>query len=308
VKTRTYATPGAFKHALEAHLRSRAAEEHVDLSRLRQILVFERFLARTFAAFGDRAIAKGGVVLELRLAHARTTRDVDLRLIGAPASLLDELRAAGGRDLGDRLAFLVEPDKEHPTIEGEGMVYEGQRFRVEARLAGRLYGMSFGLDVGFGDVLTEPPDVVTGSRLLDFAGVEPPRLRLYPRETHVAEKLHAYTLPRIRENSRVKDLPDIALLASTGSFDLHRLRAALERTFSFRSTHPLPATLPVPPPSWAPVYARMAAQDELPWRDLAAVHTSAGAFLDPVLRGGEGSWSPVSWHWVRPHGRGGRSG
>jgi hypothetical protein len=33
------------------------------------------------------------------------------------------------------------------------------------------------------------------------------RLRLYPRETHVAEKLHAYTLPRRRENSRVRDLP-----------------------------------------------------------------------------------------------------
>jgi len=38
-----------------------------------------RFLARLFEQFGDRAIAKGGVVLELRLERARATRDVDIR-------------------------------------------------------------------------------------------------------------------------------------------------------------------------------------------------------------------------------------
>ena len=45
--------------------------------------------------------------------------------------------------------------------------------------------------------------------VLAFAGIAPPTLRLYPVETHIAEKLHAYTLPRPRPNSRVKDLPDL---------------------------------------------------------------------------------------------------
>src|SRR5579883_3110659 len=49
------------------------------MGRFRQVLVFDRFLARLFEHFGDRAIAKGGVVLELRLSRARTTRDVDVR-------------------------------------------------------------------------------------------------------------------------------------------------------------------------------------------------------------------------------------
>jgi hypothetical protein len=43
----------------------------------------------------------------------------------------------------------------------------------------------------------------------------------------IAEKLHAYTLPRARPNSRLKDLSDLALLASVQSLDAKRVRAAL---------------------------------------------------------------------------------
>jgi hypothetical protein len=53
-----------------------------------------------------------------------------------------------------------------------------------------------------------------GEDVLAFAGVAPPSMPLYPIETHIAEKLHAYTMPRVRPNTRVKDLPDIALLAT----------------------------------------------------------------------------------------------
>lgn len=51
-------------------------------------------------------------------------------------------------------------------------------------------------------------------RILDFIGVDPPSIQIYPIETHIAEKLHAYTMPRPRPNSRVKDLRDIALLGT----------------------------------------------------------------------------------------------
>jgi hypothetical protein len=102
-------------------------------------------------------------------------------------------------------------------IEGDGMVYQGLRFRVQGQLAGKAYGVPFGLDVGFGDVLTEPPEMIDGTDFLDFVGVQRARHRVYPCVVHIAEKLHAYTLPRKRENSRVKDLPDIALLAQVGT-------------------------------------------------------------------------------------------
>ena len=85
------------------------------------------------------------------------------------------------------------------------------------------------------------------SDVLEFAGIAPPTLRIYPIVSHVAEKLHAYTMPRPRPNSRVKDLPDLALLASVGGLDAETLRTALNRTFTFRETHPLPVSLPKPP-------------------------------------------------------------
>ena len=86
--------------------------------------------------------------------------------------------------------------------------------------------------------------------VLAFAGIPPPTLRLYPIETHIAEKLHAYTMPRARPNSRVKDLPDLALLATAQTLEAKRLRAALEQTFTFRKTHALPVMLPDPLPAW----------------------------------------------------------
>ncbi len=42
-----------------------------------------------------------------------------------------------------------------------------------------------------------------------------------------------------RELTRVKDLPDMALLGTTGAFDGALLRRAFDATFSFRNSHPL---------------------------------------------------------------------
>ena len=74
-----YATPAAFKQALEQRLRNNSASG-VDLARRRQLVVFERLLARVHIAADDTVILKGGLVLELRLQRARTTKDVDLDL------------------------------------------------------------------------------------------------------------------------------------------------------------------------------------------------------------------------------------
>jgi hypothetical protein len=106
-------------------------------------------------------------------------------------------------------------DTEQPKIQNDGMKYEGLRFRAECRLAGKLYGQAFGVDVAFGDPILGEPETVVADDVLEFAGIAPPVVRLYPIETHIAEKLHAYTMPRARPNTGIKDLPDIALLATT---------------------------------------------------------------------------------------------
>lgn len=294
--TRSYATPLAFKAALEARLRERAAGQGRSLNRVRQLLVMERFLARVFPALGS-AVLKGGLVMELRLDRARATKDVDLRMSIRADELLERLQAAGRVDLGDFLAFEVRVDATHAIIEADGLRYDGQRFRAEGRLAGRPYGSPFGVDVAVGEPLVGIPQELDGSDVLAFVGLSPPRFRVYPVETHIAERLHAYTLPRPRPNSRVKDLPDIALLAEAGVLDGSTVVRAIAETFAHRATHPVPPRLPDPPEAWAPAYKRMAGEEGLPWADLASLIVALRAFLEPVLTGVQGTWDPATWRW-----------
>ena len=185
--SRKYAEPADFKQALENHLKKRAAVMGVDVARLRQRWVFERFLARLTLHFGDRVIVKGGVALALRLAGARFTRDVDLRLSGSPDRLAIELSVVGKLRVDeDFLALTVEPDPNHPTIEAEGLKYGGQRFRVEAQLAGKVYGTRFGLDIVCGDAMAQPAEIVMGSDLFAFASIPPIQVLTYAREMHLA--------------------------------------------------------------------------------------------------------------------------
>ncbi len=299
MKPRTYDSPMAFKQALEQRLKTSSANG-VDFARRRQLLVFDRFLARVVHVMGDSVVLKGGLVLELRLERARTTKDVDLRLVGSPESVLEQLQQAGRLDLGDFMTFEVRPDPKHPDIQNDGMLYDGLRYRSEAKLAGKLFGQPFGVDVAFADTILGEPDVIVAGDVLSFAGIAPPTLRLYPLESHIAEKLHAYTMPRDRENSRVKDLPDLALLAKVRVINAARLRQALEQTFTFRGTHPIPASVPDPPTLWVDVYRRMAEEDELDWRTLTELVVAVRSFLDPILADEKprGGWTPADWTWT----------
>src|SRR5690242_13150175 len=113
---RSYSSPEAFKQALEQRLRT-SATTGAEFSRKRQLLVFDRFLARIVAVLGDAAMLKGGLVLELRLERARTTKDVDLRMTGAPNDTLAKLQECARRDLEDFMTFEIGPDDEHPEIQ-----------------------------------------------------------------------------------------------------------------------------------------------------------------------------------------------
>ncbi|MFY2560404.1 nucleotidyl transferase AbiEii/AbiGii toxin family protein [Corallococcus terminator] len=159
MSTRRYLTGGAFKNALEQRLR-KASKHGDDFSRRRQLLVFHRFLARAAQTFGDAVTLKGGLVLELRLERARTTRDVDLRLTGSPRDLLERLQQAGQLDLGDFMRFELRLDTSHPEIQTEGLRYDGRRFRAACRIERELFSQPFGVDVAFGDPLLGEPDVL----------------------------------------------------------------------------------------------------------------------------------------------------
>jgi hypothetical protein len=148
--TSAYRSAAAFKQALEQRL-STASASGTNFARRRQLLVFDRFLARVVLELGDAVTLKGGLAVELRIERARTTKDVDLRVMGPPEGILDRLRAAAERDLGDFMVFTIRPDDRHPEIQNDGMQYDGLRFKTECTLAGKVYGRPFGVDVAFGD-------------------------------------------------------------------------------------------------------------------------------------------------------------
>lgn len=292
-----FSTPDAFKQSLEQRLRTRAEQTHSDISRLRQILIYERFLARIFQDFGDRALLKGGFALELRLEQARATKDVDLCLRGRPPELLEQLQEASRLNLGDYLTFEVLADSKFPEILAEGLPYKGYRFRVQAFLAGKRYGARYGLDVVLAEPILGQPETLKGSAMMAFAEIEEPTFLVMPLESHIAEKVHAYTMPRERPNSRVKDLPDLALMARIRDFEAAALREALDWTFGKRKMHPVPSELPQPPEFWGPVYERLARFNELPWDTLEEVYRAARRFLDPLLGGSPSRWSSETQSW-----------
>jgi hypothetical protein len=297
---RTFENPFALKASLEERLRSRARATAVDLQRVRQLVVYDRFLARVFDVGAADVVLKGGLALELRSDRARATKDVDLRMMGAPDAALERLQDIGRRDLGDFLRFDVVVDPRHPAIEAEGLNYDGRRYRVQAQLAGGIYGRPFGVDVAFAEPLVAEPETLLGEPWLDFIGIPPTRVRVYPLTAHIAEKLHAYTQPRPRPNSRVKDLPDIALLAQTRSLTAAELRHAITSTFGHRRTHDVPATVPGPPDFWEAPYREMARENDLSWPTIEELLAAVRAFLDPVLAGVEGRWDQTSWSWGDP--------
>ncbi len=279
---RRYATPAALRAALEDRLKAMAAEQGLDLQRLRRQVAFDRLLCRLFRHAESPWLLKGGYAMELRIRSARTTRDIDLALRrlpeGAkdwnPVAMRDLLTQASDVDLGDGFAFVIG----EPTLDLDAAPYGGSRFPIDARMAGRRF-ISFHLDVSAGDVLREPFELLEGHDWLGFAGILPQKMPAISREEQFAEKLHAYSLPREgRPNSRVKDLVDLVLLVESDTLDLVRLRQSIEATFRRRDTHPVPPSLEPPPQTWAGPFADLASECGL-GQDLAAAFALVAKFF-----------------------------
>ncbi len=238
---REYKTAGAFRKALEERLKRISLAEQIDLSRLRRQVSFDRLLARLFREAQAPWVLKGGYALELRFQAARSTVDIDLtvrRVATAAGSDTNEvvrsmLQSAADVNFSDWFEFTIGP----PVVDLAAAPYGGARYPIEARMDERTFAR-FHLDAGIGDVVMEPLDTIACRDWLAFAGIE--SSQMIAREQQLAEKIHAYTLPRRSTNSRVKDLVDIALLIESADLDRRRIREALYLTFERRGTHRLP--------------------------------------------------------------------
>ena len=117
-------------------------------------------------------------------------------------------------------------------------VYAGIRLRMVAKLGNAQLNLQ--VDVGFGDVVTPCARSEAYPTLLDQPA---PQLRVYSRESVVAEKLEAMVSLGMA-NSRMKDFYDAWVLLERFEMDDAVLTAAIRATFERRRT-PIPTTAPL---------------------------------------------------------------
>jgi len=167
--------------------------------------------------------------------------------------ILEELRMLTQQDLGDFFVYRIG----EAQIDLGTAPYGGARYPVTALLDGKVF-VRFQLDVGADAVVTQI-ETMRGPDWLSFCNISSPVFTMISVEQQFAEKLHAYTLPRLEKlNTRVKDLIDMALLVKMRSMDLEVLKEALRRVFKVRQTHSLPKQINIPPQAW-----------EIPYNELA---------------------------------------
>lgn len=240
----------------------------------------------------DAWVLKGGYALELRFHRARATKDLDLTVratSSVPASaehqaaaLRERLQIAVSVQLADFFVF----DVGEPGLELNQAPEGGSRFPVDARLDGRTF-VKFHIDLGVGDEVIEPLDLVVGEDWLAFAGIRTVAVPTLSTEQHWAEKLHAYTLPRDgAANSRVKDLVDLMLLIELQSMSPTRINVAVSTTFARRGTHPVPTHLPPPPTVWEKPFMALAAECDMV-HTLTSAYESVAAYWRSLAEGSE---------------------
>lgn len=219
--------------SIRTRLKQRADAKNQDFNLTLTYYALERLLYRlSISRHAQSFVLKGALLFTLwyDLPH-RPTRDADL--LGFGPDDLDSV-AAAFRDIcsiavDDGIHFDVGSVRATQIREEAG--YGGVRIELRAGLQGAR--ISVQVDIGFGDVVTPPPETVMYSVLL--ADLPSPCLRAYPKYTVVAEKYHAICVLGMA-NSRMKDYFDLWVLLRAGDLDDSELVRAIRATFVRRST------------------------------------------------------------------------
>jgi hypothetical protein len=227
---------------LEKTLARVAREQGLDQERLRRWVSFLA-LCGVLEQAVERGVIdiyylKGGVAMELRFARAaRTTKDFDLGLAGNRAERNRQLEEV--LQLGfDAFTFRLKPEIHQMEMADTARVEVAVQYKTRAWQT---------VDIDLGPSEAREVDLVTPAitGLSEMGLPVTAHVRCISIHEQVAQKLHACTGPQ-RED-RARDVLDILLLDMLSQLDYRRTRAAAERIFTERATHPFPpsAALPV---------------------------------------------------------------
>lgn len=278
-------SPTNLAHSVHDRLMALARERNRPFNELLQYYAMERFLFRlSKSPAGRHFVLKGALLLVARAdLPFRPTRDIDL--LGKTDNSEDNVR-----NLLQSACLQPVPDDgirfDVDSLEVERIKqaadYPGIRIRFKGFLGRARIPMQ--VDVGFGDVVVPAPMAIDYPVLL---GMPSPRLRAYPPEAVIAEKLQA--MIHLGElNSRMKDFLDVWTLCRHGAVKPSGLRKAIQATFAHRKTVVRPE-----PVCFSPEFAR---EKQVQWnallrknpdspapRDLGAVIQDIRDAIGPVF-------------------------
>src|SRR5271169_4561922 len=111
----SFKTAADFRKHLELYLRIHSTKTGENIQRLRRKVAFDRLLARIFTQEPASFFLKGGYAMELRIARARATQDMDLTCLKrmSPANeptgqlILQELQALARINLNDHFIYQI---------------------------------------------------------------------------------------------------------------------------------------------------------------------------------------------------------
>lgn len=295
---RGYATP----RALEMAVRSAAERSPMDTGRAMSAFWLHRLLCRAFADGNDRFVLKGGRAMLARTIDARATRDIDLLARGSDlAGAVEELKALAAADLGDQVRFAfssadpIKADDEYRS--GAELVFD--------MWLGPKRMQPVSIDLVVDEVPLERAERVCPADRIVVRGIEGCDYLVYPVEAALADKFCGIVeRHQGRPSSRVKDLVDVAVYATTCDADGAELRARLLRELGARGI-PVPDGFCIPgewgQTAYSKAYAKQAAGTGLPER-LHDVREATGlgeALFDPILNGeaAEHRWAHERLAW-----------
>lgn len=224
---------GGLAQSVQIRLTRHAREIGVDPNLVLTRYGVERYLYRlSRSPHADQFVLKGALLLLVWLGETlRPTRDVDLLGYG---DLSDDAMKDFFREV---CTIEVEPDAVTflaDTVDVQAIrkedAYGGRRVTLQAHLGPARIRVQ--VDVGIGDAVIPSPQWLEYPSLLDLPR---PRLRAYPREAVVAEKLHAMVLMGMH-NSRMKDYFDVHALLREGVLEPDQLARSIAATFARRRT------------------------------------------------------------------------
>jgi len=225
--------------SVRAKLKNKAKEKGVELQNLLVRFGNERLLYRlSQSTYQKSFMLKGASLFAIWFNEPhRPTKDMDLLGFGKNdiPTLENIFREICLIDGEDGLDFSADSIK-GAEIRAE-KTYQGVRITLLAFLDGARIPLQ--VDIGFGDAVTPQAVPETIETILDLPK---PRLRIYPKETVIAEKFEAMVKLGIG-NSRMKDFWDVQFLIKNFLFDGELLQKAIKATFANRQTA-VPQSLP----------------------------------------------------------------